>query len=154
AEHPDRDRQRRSLPGLRREGSRRRRRVHGRYAREGEALTLPLQRDVPLGPLTTMGVGGTARLYVEADSEHGVVEALSYAKTHALAVSVLGGGSNLLVADRGVEGVVVRVRIPGKRIREEDGTILLEGGAGEAWDDIVALAVGEGLAGLECLSGI
>jgi UDP-N-acetylmuramate dehydrogenase len=69
-------------------------------------------------------------------------------------VRVLGGGSNLVVADRGVDGLVLRVALRGVETREAGGDVLLTAGAGEPWDDLVRLAVARGWAGLECLSGI
>jgi UDP-N-acetylmuramate dehydrogenase len=69
-------------------------------------------------------------------------------------VLVLGGGSNLLVADRGVEALVLRVRIAGITAERRGEQMIVEAGAGERWDDLVARAVAEGWAGIECLSGI
>jgi UDP-N-acetylmuramate dehydrogenase len=69
-------------------------------------------------------------------------------------VLVLGGGSNLLVADRGFDGLVLRPRVRGVRVEEGEGAVRVEAGAGEAWDDLVRRAVGNGWAGIECLSGI
>jgi UDP-N-acetylmuramate dehydrogenase len=105
---------------------------------------------VPLAPLTTLGVGGPARFLAEAETEDDVAEALSFARTRGLPVLVLGGGSNLLVADRGFDGLALRPRLRGVRVDHGE----VEAGAGEAWDDVVARAVASGWAGVECLSGI
>ena len=112
---------------------------------------MKLAEHVPLAPLTTLGVGGPARWFVEATSETAVVEALAWASARRLPTLVLGGGSNLLVADRGFDGLVLRARLRGVTL-EPDGQV--EAAAGEPWDDLVARAVVEGWAGIECLSGI
>jgi UDP-N-acetylmuramate dehydrogenase len=67
---------------------------------------------------------------------------------------VLGGGSNLLIADRGLDALVLRINLRGVTSIIEGDTVRVSVGAGERWDDIVALAVERGWAGLECLSGI
>ncbi len=109
---------------------------------------------VPLAPLTTLRVGGPARWLVEAATEAEVSDALAFARARALPTLVLGGGSNLLVADRGFAGLVLRVRCSGVRVETQGRTVLLDAGAGEPWDTIVARAVASGWAGIECLSGI
>jgi UDP-N-acetylmuramate dehydrogenase len=109
---------------------------------------------VPLAPLTTMGVGGPARFHVEARDEATVLAALEWGERRGLPVRVLGGGSNLVVADAGVDGLVLRVAIRGVAVREAGGTVEVTAAAGEPWDDLVRFAVDRGWAGLECLSGI
>jgi UDP-N-acetylmuramate dehydrogenase len=113
-----------------------------------------LSEQVPLAPRTTFGVGGPARWFVEASTEREVLEALAWAEQHALGVLVLGGGSNLIVADRGIDGLVLRIQVAGVRVEEKGDTAVVDAGAGEPWDDLVAHAVANGWAGLECLSGI
>jgi len=113
-----------------------------------------LKENVPLAPLTTMGVGGPARFFVEAMTADEVREALAYAKSHKLAVFVLGGGSNLIVADAGWPGLVLRVAIAGINHRHGHGTAFFDVGAGEDWDGFVAATVQHRCAGIECLSGI
>ncbi len=107
-----------------------------------------------LAPLTTLGVGGPARWFVEASTEAAVSAALGWAREQRIPVLVLGGGSNLLVADRGVEALVLRVRVAGITAERRGDVMLVEAGAGERWDDLVARAVTEGWAGIECLAGI
>ena len=104
---------------------------------------------VPLAPLTTLRLGGPARRLVDAETADEVVEAL---REPAL---VIGGGSNLVIADEGWPGTVVRISTRGRRVeRRPDGSVLLTVEAGEEWDDVVARTVADGLGGLECLSGI
>jgi UDP-N-acetylmuramate dehydrogenase len=114
-----------------------------------------IQGNVPLAPLTTLGVGGPARHFLDADDEAIVTEALAWARSRGISVTILGGGSNVIVSDRGVDGLVVRVRLLG--IRETSSAadrIEIEVGAGERLDDVVARAVAAGWAGIECLSGV
>jgi UDP-N-acetylmuramate dehydrogenase len=109
---------------------------------------------VPLAPLSTMGVGGPARWYAEARDEATVVAALEWARRRGIALRVLGGGSNLVIADEGVDALVLRVALRGVTPRERDHAVELTAAAGEPWDDLVHYAVERGWAGLECLSGI
>jgi UDP-N-acetylmuramate dehydrogenase len=115
---------------------------------------MTIQEHVPLAPLTTLQVGGPARYLVEAASEDDVREAVDFARAKALPLFVLGGGSNLLVADSSWPGVVVKIAIGGITQREEDGAVLFDAGAGVDWDQFVAQAVASDCAGVECLSGI
>ena len=113
-----------------------------------------LREHVPLAPYTTLGVGGPARWFVEAADEAAVREALGWARARGLPLRVLGGGSNVVVADAGVEGLVVRLVTRGVEAREAGGGVELTAAAGEPWDALVARAVAHGWAGIECLSGI
>jgi UDP-N-acetylmuramate dehydrogenase len=116
-------------------------------------LASPRER-VPLAPLATLGVGGPARWYLEALDEADVRTGLAWADRRGVAVRILGGGSNLVVADAGVDALVVRVALRGVTARDADGAVEVTAAAGEPWDDLVRLAVERGWAGLECLSGI
>jgi UDP-N-acetylmuramate dehydrogenase len=109
---------------------------------------------VALGPLTTLGVGGPARWFADLEDEAGVVTALGWARKRGLSTLVIGGGSNLLVADRGVDALVLRVRLRGITEAPEGAVVRVDAAAGEAWDDLIVRAVERGFAGLECLSGI
>ena len=117
-------------------------------------LPMLLQENVPLSPLTTLKVGGAARFFTEAKSVADVGEAVSFAKSRNLPLFVLGGGSNLVIADSGWPGLVLKIGLPGIEERTEDGKALFEVGAGEEWDKFVARAVTSNCAGVECLSGI
>jgi UDP-N-acetylmuramate dehydrogenase len=83
-----------------------------------------------------------------------VAAAQRWCGDRGVALFVLGGGSNVVVADRGVGGLVLQIAIRGVDVRPHGGKMTLRLGAGEPWDDVVAAAVSRGLAGLECLSGI
>jgi UDP-N-acetylmuramate dehydrogenase len=113
-----------------------------------------VQEDVPLAPRTTLGVGGSAAYYLEARDENAVLDALAWARNRGIEVTVLGGGSNVLVSDRGIDGLVLRVAIGGVNHAYEGDRVILSAGAGEPWDALVSMAVENGWAGIECLSGI
>jgi UDP-N-acetylmuramate dehydrogenase len=115
---------------------------------------LELLEHAPLGPRTTMGVGGNARYLVEARDEQQVTEALAWARGRGAPVRVLGGGSNLIVSDDGFDGLVLALALRGVSFSSVSGDAVLEARAGEPWDNVVASAVARGLAGLEGMSGI
>lgn len=115
---------------------------------------MEIREQVPLAPLTTLRVGGPARYFVEGRSAEQVRTAVDWARSRQVPLFVLGGGSNLVVSDRGFPGLVLRIAIRGVEERQEDGQAILEAGAGEDWDALVARAVARNCAGIECLSGI
>jgi UDP-N-acetylmuramate dehydrogenase len=109
---------------------------------------------VPLAPLTTFGLGGPARFFAEITDAADLATALRWAQEQNLPAFILGGGSNLVVADEGFPGLVLHMRTRGLRWTELGGEVRVEAQAGEAWDAIVAEAVVRDAAGVECLSGI
>jgi UDP-N-acetylmuramate dehydrogenase len=113
-----------------------------------------IKENVALAPFTTFRIGGPARYFIEAETEDAVVDAIHFAKEKKLPVFVLGGGSNLLVADEGFPGIVIRIGIRGIEWEPDQGRTLVSAGAGEDWDRLVAVCVDRNLAGVECLSGI
>jgi len=115
-----------------------------------------IQENFPLAPLTTLEIGGPARYFVRAESENDVFDAIAFARKRNLKVFVLGGGSNVLISDRGFDGLVVQVTVTGIFRRENDigAKVAITAGAGEDWDQFVAYCVENDLAGVECLSGI
>jgi UDP-N-acetylmuramate dehydrogenase len=120
---------------------------------------LEILENVDLAPVTTLRIGGPARYFAIARTRDDVRAALDFAQTRSLPLFVLGGGSNLLVADGGFEGVILHNRIAGidevtEGAKYGIGTVVFEVGAGEDWDRFVAGCVAAGLAGVECLSGI
>jgi UDP-N-acetylmuramate dehydrogenase len=124
----------------------------------GKLALMTIQENVPLAPLTTLQVGGTARFFAELRREDEVREAVQFAKRRELPLFVLGGGSNLVVADSGWPGLVLKIAIGGiASPTANDATgnaVLFSVGAGVNWDDVVAQAVAQNCAGVECLSGI
>jgi len=109
---------------------------------------------------TTLRLGGPARAWDVATTEEELVAAVSAADAAGEPVLVLGGGSNLVVADEGFEGMVVEVATRGVSadIGDSDdptcGGAVVTVAAGETWDDLVAHAVERGWVGIEALSGI
>ncbi len=132
-----------------------------------DSVTDPIQleTDVPLGPMTTLGIGGPAKYFVRAFDEYAVIEALKFAKLRMLPVFILGGGSNVLISDAGFDGLVVHILIDRSKVRiralgsqnvsgRSERSRKITAGAGESWDDLVQFCVANQLAGVECLSGI
>jgi UDP-N-acetylmuramate dehydrogenase len=114
-----------------------------------------IRENIPLAPLTTLGVGGPARYFAEATTEAEVIEAVEFARSRELPLFVLGGGSNLVIADTGFAGLVLKIGIAGvSRFTPAQGNTIFIAGAGCDWDAFVAQTVEENCAGLECLSGI
>jgi len=105
---------------------------------------------VQLSELTTLRLGGPTAGYLEVSSEQAAVAAVRAADRAGEPLLVMSGGSNLVVADEGFPGTVVRIASRGVA---RDGA-MLEVAAGEPWDPLVADCVAGGLAGVECLAGI
>jgi UDP-N-acetylmuramate dehydrogenase len=101
-----------------------------------------------------MRVGGPARFFVEAHDTATVIEAEEWAAARGLLVHVLGSGSNLVVADEGLDGLVLKISCRGIHAEMAGADVRLTAAAGEPWDDLVRHSVERGWAGIECLSGI
>jgi UDP-N-acetylmuramate dehydrogenase len=112
---------------------------------------LPEQRAVALADLTTLRVGGPASA-IEVTRRSDLVEAVVDAGSASCLV--VAGGSNLVVADAGVNGSVILVRTTGVTVSRRDSHVLLDVEAGEPWDALVRRCVAEGWSGIECLAGI
>jgi UDP-N-acetylmuramate dehydrogenase len=115
---------------------------------------ITIQENVPLAPLTTLQVGGPARYFAEATTEDDVRDAVEFTRAKALPLFVLGGGSNLLVADSGWPGLALKIALGGVPQHEEGDAVLFHPGAGVEWDKLVERAVANDCGGVECLSGI
>jgi len=113
-----------------------------------------IQEHVPLAPLTTLGVGGEARFFVSAQSSEEVAEALAFARANSLPVFMLGGGSNILIADTGFNGLVIAVRMQGIKEEMHSDRTQITVGAGVIWDELVVWTIEHGYIGLECMSGV
>lgn len=108
-----------------------------------------------LAPYTTLGVGGNAEYFAEVTERGELLEVIAWARDLGLTLTVLGSGSNVLVSDKGIQGVVVRMSIPGIVYSEEsDDEIFVTVSAGEDWDRFVEDTTVRGFWGLENLSGI
>ena len=112
--------------------------------------------DAPLSEHTTMRVGGPAQRLVVAETIDELVDTVREVDDAQEPLLVLGGGSNLVVADSGFAGTVVKVATSGIEPESVDycGGAMVRIAAGEVWDDVVARAVAEGWSGVEALSGI
>jgi UDP-N-acetylmuramate dehydrogenase len=113
-----------------------------------------IQENVLLAAQTTLGLGGPARFFISCESEEDVRFGLAFAERRRLPLFVLGGGSNVIIADSGFDGLVLHMMLRGWELRDDGEHELVTAAAGERWDDLVAFCVHRGLGGLECLSGI
>jgi len=143
-----------------------------------------LEENKPLAPFTTFGIGGRARWFAQAATEDEIVEATAWARERGLRLFVLGGGSNLLVADAGFDGLVLKVGLRGIAVAPDEGqdyrssripevhpsgakapinsggmdvraeALTYQAAAGEDWDGFVERVVNDNCAGVECLAGI
>jgi len=113
-----------------------------------------VRANVPLAPLTTLRIGGPARYFAGFSGPESLRDALAWARDEALPVHVLGGGSNVIVADAGVDGLVLQPTDTRADWRADGEHVEVTLGAAVDWDGFVAAAVTRGCAGVECLSGI
>lgn len=117
--------------------------------------SITVQQNIQLAPLTTFKIGGKARLFIKAETEEQIIDAINFADENKLEVFILGSGSNVLIADKVFDGLVVQVANKGiSAVKAKDKTFLVTAQAGEDWDEFVEYCVGKNLAGIECLSGI
>lgn len=119
-------------------------------------MTLPdgVLRDVELAPLTSLGLGGRAQYWARVRRVEELPPLLDWATRQGLAVTLLGGGSNVVIADAGVPGLVLVIDVVGESVRRDGEQVEVSVGAGEPWEAFVARSVERGWSGLECLSGI
>jgi UDP-N-acetylmuramate dehydrogenase len=111
--------------------------------------------DVPLASMTTLRLGGPARRLIAPARETELIEVLRAVDERAERLLLVGGGSNLVIADEGFDGTVVRMATRGIDIQSQAGDeVLVTAAAGEPWEELVARCVAEGLSGMECLAGI
>ncbi|PIR84928.1 hypothetical protein COU16_00205 [Candidatus Kaiserbacteria bacterium CG10_big_fil_rev_8_21_14_0_10_47_16] len=115
---------------------------------------MEIQKDVSLAAYTTFHIGGPADFFVSVASGDELQEAYQYGRGHDLPVRILGGGSNVLIPDEGIRGLVIHIGILGTHYSEEGDDVLVTAGAGVVWDELVADTVTRGLWGLENLSAI
>lgn len=106
--------------------------------------------DAPLAPLTTFRLGGPATRLVTATTDAEVIAAVREADDTETPLLIIGGGSNLVIGDKGFEGTALVIATRGFTLQGAH----LELAAGEVWTDAVARTVEQGLAGVECLAGI
>jgi UDP-N-acetylmuramate dehydrogenase len=116
---------------------------------------MDIHTNIPLKNYTTMKLGGNARFMTDAHTAADVQEICRNAVKQGLAIFILGGGSNVIVRDEGFNGIVIRNRIPGFEIvQDESGATTIKIGAGENWDETVKRTVDMNLSGIEAMSAI
>jgi UDP-N-acetylmuramate dehydrogenase len=117
-------------------------------------MAIKVEKKVPLKNHTTLGVGGEAEFFVTVTDDAELVEAVAFAKEKALPLYILGGGSNALVSDKGLKGLVIKMASKGIKEVEDGDITLVTAEGGEDLDDVVAFTVEHGLYGIENLSYI
>lgn len=114
---------------------------------------MQIRQNVSLSHFSTMRLGGNATYLSEVTSKENLIEVLNFANAKSLETIMIGGGSNIVWADSGFEGLVIVNRIMGYDSKtDEGGAVQLEVGAGENWDRVVERSVRSGLTGIEALS--
>lgn len=111
---------------------------------------LAVQEQVVLAPFTTFKIGGPAKFFYRAKSIAEVLSALKEAETNKIPAFILGGGSNVLISDKGYDGLVIKVEIGGLEVNDHS----VKAGAGLPLSAVIRTAVGQGLAGLEFATGV
>lgn len=111
-----------------------------------------VQQNVPLAPYTTFKIGGPAKYFVVATSKQAVVDAVAAARQAGEKWFILGGGSDILVSDKGFDGLVIKTEMRGIECNEETGQVRVE--AGLAMAGLIAQTVKRGLAGMEYAIGV
>ncbi len=117
---------------------------------QNSRLKFKIKKDIDLAPFTTFGIGGPADYFFEARNSQQIVKAVNWAKAKKLPFYILGGGSNLLVADKGVRGLVIKIQNSKFKIQNEKA--YCEGGV--MVNRIVEETVNRGLGGLEFFAGL
>ena len=122
---------------------------------------MPILENISLAKYTTFKIGGPARYFCAVQNEDELVEAVKFAREKKLLIFTIGGGSNLLVPDEGINGMVIRMEIKGKKFTDGEGgsigagdSVTVTAGGGEDWESLVKETVERGLYGLEGLSSI
>ncbi len=116
---------------------------------------MKIQENILLAPYTTFKIGGPARFFCFVENQFDALAGYEFAKKNNLKVFVLGGGSNILVSDKGFNGLVVKVQNKGiEVINKNNDDVLLRVASGEVWDEVVSFAVKNSWWGIENLSRI
>jgi UDP-N-acetylmuramate dehydrogenase len=127
---------------------------------EIKSQMINIQENIPLSRHTTFKIGGPARFFCEVKNEHELEEAIKYAKEQKIAAFIMGGGSNIVVNDKGFDGLVIKIvsssngNQPQVKMKMENGNIFIECWAGESLASLVKLASSGSLAGLEWAAGV
>ncbi|PKL31973.1 UDP-N-acetylmuramate dehydrogenase [Candidatus Saccharibacteria bacterium HGW-Saccharibacteria-1] len=116
---------------------------------------MEIHTNIPLKNYLTMKIGGNARFMTDVHNMDEVASICQKAKEKSLPIFILGGGSNIVATDKGFNGIVFRMRIPGFEIIADDiNSTTIKLGGGENWDSVVKKAVDLNLSGIEAMSAI
>jgi len=113
-----------------------------------------IRNEVVLAPYTTFRIGGVADYFVDINNEFELVRVLEWTTKSSMPVMILGGGSNVVFADVGYRGLIIRINNKGIKTELTDAGVLVTAAAGEDWDKFVCQMVASNFSGLENLSGI
>ncbi|MEA3464097.1 MAG: UDP-N-acetylmuramate dehydrogenase [Patescibacteria group bacterium] len=109
-----------------------------------------IEQNIPLAPLTTFKIGGPAKFFISVNTKEDLLGAYRWAKKNKEQVFILAGGSNVLINDNGVDGLVIKINNSGMAVKGER----IECGAGASLSKAVRSTIGNNLSGLEWASGI
>lgn len=113
---------------------------------------IEIKKNINIGQLTTMKLGGNAKYFAVAKTKEDVVKLIDFAKKQKIKFYILGEGSNTLVRDNGFDGLVIKINILGEeKVFEDNEKVIFKIGAGEHWDKFVRHAVDEGYCGCEAM---
>ena len=119
---------------------------------------MQIQNNILLAPYTTFKIGGPAKFFCVVKDQFEALEACEFAQENNLQTFVLAGGSNILVSDKGFDGLVIKVESRGIEVLEDGdhlpGQVILRVASGESWDEVVSFSVKNNWWGLENLSHI
>ena len=115
-----------------------------------KAMEGKVQKNIPLAQFTTFRIGGPAKFFIEVKEKNDLLEAIKWAKENKEKFFILGGGSNVIINDKGVDGLVIKMANDNITVHGER----MEAGAGATLARAVRLATGENLSGLEWAAGI
>jgi UDP-N-acetylmuramate dehydrogenase len=115
---------------------------------------LKISKNVPLDDLTTFKIGGDAKYLAEVKNKDELLSARDFAIENSLPIFVLGGGGDILISDKGFNGLVIRYVGDQVIFKDKKENVLVTAEAGCNWDDLVRKTVQKNLQGIECLSGI
>lgn len=114
---------------------------------------MTIQENIPLNKYSTFRIGGQARFFCVVKNEDELIEAIGFSKKKKVPFFILGGGSNILISDKGFAGIVIKMEMKGIEVKEIDPKkVLVKVYAGENWDDFVGKMVDSGYYGVENLS--
>ncbi len=118
---------------------------------------MDILENINLAQYTTLKIGGPARFFCRAKSKQDISTAINFSQENKISNFILGGGSNLVIDDAGFDGLMIKIENTGVEIVEQEPNstlVKVVASAGENWDNLVSLTVGQNLAGMENLSHI